>query len=138
MDVYVEPLRTLVKRSPVVVDVNASLREVAGILTEERVGAALVYRTLVSDAEVSHPPGVISERDISRAVAGGLDLDETRAGDVMAVAVAAADARETIWRAAARMLANGIRHLPVRDGGRFIGVVSERDVLGAFLHEVEK
>ena len=79
----------------------------------------------------------MSERDISRAVAAGLDLDTTHAGDVMAVDLASARADDTILRVATRMLANGVRHMPIMDGDAVIGVVSERDVLGALLQEVQ-
>ena len=74
---------------------------------------------------------------ITRAVAGGLDLDTAQAADVMAVDLAFAEAGDTILRVATRMLANGIRHLPIRDGDTVIGVVSERDVLGALVQHVQ-
>jgi signal-transduction protein with cAMP-binding, CBS, and nucleotidyltransferase domain len=137
MDVAVEPVRELLRRPAVVVDVDISLGDVAAILSEELIGAALVRRTVLANGTVTHPHGLVSERDITHAVACGLDLDTAQAGDVMAVDLAFAEAGDTILRVATRMLANGIRHLPVRDGGTVIGVVSERDVLGALLQQVQ-
>jgi signal-transduction protein with cAMP-binding, CBS, and nucleotidyltransferase domain len=137
MDVAIEPVRGLLRRPAVVVDVETPLRDVAAILSEELIGAALIRRTLIAGGTVVHPEGIVSERDISRAVAGGLDLDTAQAGDVMAVDLACADAGDTILRVAVRMLANGIRHLPVKEGDTIVGVVSERDVLGAVVQQIQ-
>lgn len=43
--------------------------------------------------------------------------------------VVVVDVNDTIEHAARLMLERGIRHLPVLDGGRLVGVLSERDVL---------
>jgi CBS domain-containing protein len=137
MNIELDPVRVLLRRPRVIVDFTTPLRDVAATLNEELVGAALVRRTVVIDGAVTHPEGIVSERDISRAVAAGLDLDTTHAGDVMAVDLASARADDTTLRVAARMLANGVRHMPIMDGDAVIGVVSERDVLGALLQEVQ-
>ena len=137
MDVAIDPVRELLRRPTVVVDVDTSLADVAATLSEEMIGAALVRRTVIAEEGITHPHGLVSERDITRAVAGGLDLDTAQAADVMAVDLAFAEAGDTILRVATRMLANGIRHLPVRDGDTVIGVVSERDVLGALVQHVQ-
>lgn len=137
MDVAAEPVRDLLRRPVVIVDSATSLRDVAAILSEELIGAALVRRTVIADGTVTHPEGIVSERDISRAVAAGLDLDTTQAGDVMAVDLATARAQDTILRVATRMLANGIRHMPVSEGDALVGVVSDRDVLGALVQQVQ-
>jgi signal-transduction protein with cAMP-binding, CBS, and nucleotidyltransferase domain len=137
MDVAVEPVRELLRRPAVVVDVGTSLRDVAAALSEELIGAAVVRRTLITGGTVVHPEGIVSERDISRAVAEELDLDTVRAGDLMSVELASAEAGDTILRVAMRMLAHGIRHVPVKDGNRIVGVVSERDVLGAFVQQIQ-
>ena len=130
MDVADEPVRELLRRRAVIVDSATSLRDLASILSEELIGAALVRRTVIIEGTVGHSEGIVSERDISRAVAAGLEPDTTQAGDVMTTDLASADADDTILRVATRMLANGIRHLPIREGDAVIGVVSERDVLG--------
>lgn len=85
---------------------------------------------------MTHPYGLVSERDINRALAVGLHPDTTRASDVMTIDLASARAEETIVQVATRMLANGIRHVPVTDGDALVGVVSERDVLGALVQHV--
>lgn len=138
MRVEDEPVRVLLQRPAVIVNPETSLRDLAELLAEESIGAALVRRTLVVEGTVSHPDGLVSERDINRAIAAGLDPDTTVAGDVMTVDLAYAPPGETILRVAQRMLANEIRHVPISDNGAVIGVVSERDVLRAFVQEVQE
>lgn len=138
MRVEDEPIRALLQHPAVIVSPETSLRDLAAILAEESIGAALVRRSVVVEGAGSHPDGLVSERDISRAIAAGLDPDATMASDVMTLDLAYAAPGETILRVAQRMLANEIRHVPISDNGVVIGVLSERDVLRAFLQEVQE
>ena len=108
MNIEVDRVRALIRRPRVIVDCTASLRDVAATLSEELIGATLVRRTVFIDGTIAHPEGIVSERDISRAVAAGLDLDTTHAGDVMAVDLASARGDDTILR---------VRHVDARQRG---------------------
>lgn len=119
-----EPVSRLIRRGPVTVDPAATLRELGEVLVREEVGAALVAR----DGSVV---GLVSERDVIRAVADGADVDDDRAEDVMVFDVVTVDPHELIATAAGRMLDGEIRHLLVSDGSRSLGVISIRDVLAA-------
>lgn len=130
-----EAVRNLVKQPPVVVYPESTLRSVAQTLSEEWVGAAVVRGTRPPGAPGSRAEGVVSERDIVRAFANGLDLDGTRAQDVMTLDLACATPDESVLEVAARMLDNEIRHMPVVEDGVVVGVVSERDVLRVFVDE---
>jgi CBS domain-containing protein len=101
------------------------LRAVAETLTEESIGAAVVKGT--------HPPCIVSERDLVAALAEGLDPDHSDAADVMTVDVAYAKPSETVSAVGLRMLANEIRHLPIVDDGVVMGMVSARDVLAVLV-----
>jgi CBS domain-containing protein len=85
---------------------------------------------LVMDGE--RLAGIITERDLMRAVALGADptiatVDEAMTSEVYTVAP------DLPLRDAAReMAARWIRHLPVVDGARLLGMVSMRDVTGIF------
>lgn len=119
-------LRELVNRGTVTLAPSATLRDAAVVMEREEVGAVVV----VVDGRVG---GVLSERDVVGAVASGEDVDDVRAGDVMAVDLVCASVDDTVAQAAAAMLAGNIRHLPVVDGDAVAGVVSIRDVLAAHL-----
>lgn len=73
--------------------------------------------------------GIISERDLLGVVAGRLDPWRIRVCELMSEDLAVADPEEPAAEAGARMAALGIRHLPVVDKGRLIGMLSVRDLL---------
>jgi CBS domain-containing protein len=132
-----QTVRSLVKQSAVVAYPESTLRVVAQILSEESIGAVVVRGTRPPGAAGSRPEGVVSERDIVRAIADGLDPDRTRAQDVMTLDLACAAPEESVLAVAARMLDNEIRHIPVMEDGVVIGVVSERDALRVLVDEHE-
>jgi signal-transduction protein with cAMP-binding, CBS, and nucleotidyltransferase domain len=88
-----------------------------------------VRRERPDAAEHGWTIGVVSERDVTHAVARNMNVDTTQAVDVMTAEIAHADPSDTVLRVAARMMANEVRHLPVIDGEELVGVISERDVL---------
>lgn len=80
--------------------------------------------------------GLVTERDIRRAVAAGTDL-------ATAVSVVMSDEPDTfdpdldVWDAATWIAESGYRHLPVvADDGSLLGVVSIRDLLKALVDTV--
>ena len=73
--------------------------------------------------------GIITERDIVRAVADRRDLAGGTAGEYMASAPATVALQTPLAEVARRMLAYGVRHLPVVVAGEVIGMVSARDLL---------
>ena len=119
-----EPVTRLVRRGPVTVAPTVTLRELSEVLVREEVGVALVMRDAMA-------VGLVSERDVVRAVADGHDVDDDRVEDVMTFEVVAIDSHETITSAAEQMLDGEIRHLLVSDGEQSLGVISIRDVLAA-------
>jgi signal-transduction protein with cAMP-binding, CBS, and nucleotidyltransferase domain len=120
-----DAIRIVVHRPAVQVHTEDSLRAVAEALTEESVGAAMVKGT--------HPPCLVSERDVVAALAEGVDPDESRAADIMTEDLASATPDETILEVGLRMLDNEIRHLPILEDDVVVGVVSARDVLAALV-----
>jgi signal-transduction protein with cAMP-binding, CBS, and nucleotidyltransferase domain len=120
-----DAIRMVAHRPPVQVHIEDSLRAVAETLTEESVGAAMVKGT--------HPPCLVSERDLVAALAEGADPAATRAADVMTEDVASATPDETVLDVGLRMLNNEIRHLPIVEDDVVVGVVSARDVLAALV-----
>ena len=135
MSIDNETVRTLVKRPTVVVNPDATLRQVAEVLAEDYIGAAVVRGPRPMGAPGSHAEGVISERDIVRALAEGADPDVELAENVMTLELATAGPGDTIGTVARCMLDNEIRHVPITEDGVVVGVVSERDALRAYVQE---
>jgi len=97
---------------------------------EESIGAALVrgpHGTI----------GLISERDIIRAIAEGAGSDRTTAEDVMAEELITVAPGDDLLDAVHRMLDAEVRHLPVMEDGVAAGMLSVRDALRALADERE-
>jgi predicted transcriptional regulator len=84
--------------------------------------------------------GIITERDILKAVATGTELDKTTVEDVMVRELVTIHPGASLREAAHAMNDKWIRHLPVIDGTKLVGILSQRDlagVLGTALNEPE-
>jgi CBS domain-containing protein len=116
----------------VTIEPERSLLETARLLDEKRVRAVVV-----SDAD--HPVlGIISERDIARAVAerGAVALDEPVAQHMTAKVITCT--RSFTTKALMELMTDRrIRHVPVVEGGRLNGIVSIGDVVKHRLNELE-
>jgi CBS domain-containing protein len=85
---------------------------------------------LVMDGE--RLAGIITERDLLRAVALGADAATATVDEAMTAEVFTVPADMPLLDAAREMATRWIRHLPVEDNGRLVGMVSMRDVTGIF------
>ena len=101
--------------------------EVAKRMVAKDVGAVLVYE----DDRLS---GILTERDVMRAVADGLD-DTTLVRDRMTANPETLDADDTTEHAAVLMIHGGFRHLPVVEQGDVVGVLSIRDLMRVVLED---
>jgi CBS domain-containing protein len=124
-DVGSMPVAVLIGDTVMEVAPEATLYEVAEALTSGEVGVLAVARN-------GTVLGVVSERDLAHAVAARLDLGATTAMDVAHTTLVSCDARTTVAEVAAEMMEHWVRHVLVKEGGRLVGIVSGRDLLGAY------
>lgn len=123
----VHPTVSQLLKTPVIsIDVGASLEQAAVAMRDADVGALAVTR---EDDVV----GIVSERDILRAIADGGDVARTRVGDVMSEDPRYLTVADSASTAIEIMLAAGFRHLPVFDEGEAVGMVSIRDLARAMV-----
>jgi CBS domain-containing protein len=74
--------------------------------------------------------GIITERDLVRAIADGVDPRQARADLVMTADPATVDADEDVAVVAVKMMKLGVRHLPVvNKAGKPVGLVSARNLV---------
>lgn len=124
----------LSNRVVVALSSDASVREAAG-----RMKAAHVASVVVTEAEDRHIAGIFTERDLTeRVVADGLDPDRTRLAAVMTPHPMTIGPDATVHEALRHMHDNGMRHLPIVQNGRVIGIVSMRDFLGEELADIDR
>jgi CBS domain-containing protein len=74
--------------------------------------------------------GIVTERDVMKAVARGMDLATTPVSAIMTATVQTVEPSTPVTEAARHMAERWIRHLPVVDDGKVIGMVSQRDLCG--------
>lgn len=119
------PVTTYMSDAVVTVAPTASLREVAAIIADASVGCVVV-------GTVDAVEGVVSERDIVRAVADGRDLDAVTVAEVESKRLVWITAEASIGAVAEEMMEDYVRHVLVGDEGRVVGIVSMRDVISAY------
>jgi CBS domain-containing protein len=102
-----------------------SLRSAAEIMWRQQTGSLLV----TADGRLT---GIITERDLLRAVALGADPDRSSVDEVMTADPFTVPPDMPLQEAAREMAVRWIRHLPVVEDGQILGVVSMRDVTGVF------
>jgi CBS domain-containing protein len=107
---------------------DADLWEIAEALVEADVGALAVD----DDDDDDDVLGVVSERDVVRALAQRRDPSTTTAIDIAHARLVWCDATSTVAEVAQEMMERYVRHVLVEDEGIVIGIVSARDLLGAY------
>src|ERR1700733_5706729 len=97
-----------------------SLRSAAERMWRQQTGSLVI-------ADGGRLAGIITERDVLRAVALGADPDKSTVDDVMTAEVVTVGPDMDVQDAARLMAARWVRHLPVLDGEEILGVVGMRD-----------
>jgi CBS domain-containing protein len=100
-----------------------TLSEAARLMADRNVGAAVVV-----DPD-SPGPGIVTERDILRALANGEDPKAERVHDHLTDNLISASPDWSLEQAADTMVQHGFRHLLVVNGGELCGVLSMRDIV---------
>ena len=104
-----------------------ALKEVAERMVARDVGAALV-------TEGEKLVGIVTERDVLRAVARGIE-EATRVADLMTPDPETMEPDESTQHAAVLMIHGGFRHLPIMEGDEVVGMLSIRDLMRLVLED---
>jgi CBS domain-containing protein len=114
-------------RDLLTVSPGVPLTEVAKRMVARDVGAVMV----VEDGRLV---GILTERDVLRAVAGGLD-ESTLVSACMTRDPDTIESDETTREAATLMIHGGFRHLPIMEGDEIVGMLSIRDLMRVVLDD---
>src|SRR5262245_43247968 len=102
---------------------------VATLLRENGISSVVV----VQDGKRA---GIVTERDLVNLVADGGDPKTTKVSDRMSKDLDTVDPKTDIAEAAGHMARVNIRHLPVRQEGELVGIISIRDLTNWAVHEL--
>jgi CBS domain-containing protein len=105
------------------IESQRTLQDAARAMGQRNAGAVVVV-----DPELPGP-GIVSERDISRAVGEGKDPTKEKVGDHLETRAVFAEPDWPLEKAAKAMTSGGFRHLVVVDGSDLVGVLSMRDIV---------
>lgn len=116
-------ISSLMKTEMITVKPGDSVADAARTMSQNHVGAVLVVEGGVMQ-------GILSERDVvSRVVALGKDPDATLVSEVATAEVVAVDVGTRVRKCAEMQFALDVRHLPVTENGKPVGILSSRDFL---------
>ena len=106
---------------------DAAVAQAVDLMTERGIGSLLV----MDDGLLR---GIVTERDYTRKiVAGGMSIEDSRVGDIMTVDVYTTDIEQNIDECMMLMTEKRIRHLPVVDGDKVLGIISIGDLMKAII-----
>ncbi len=108
---------------------NATVYDALTIMAEKDVGALLVVNN-------DHVVGIFSERDYARKIIlQGKSSIDTEVQEIMTPEVLCVSPDQSVSKCMALMTEKRIRHIPVLDSGRLVGVISIGDVVKAIIAE---
>ena len=118
-------LREIMRTDVIDVEPAETLQAAAQEMREGKISSVLV-------TEDGYLIGILTERDMVKAVAEGIDTENVHVRDYMTPTPVAVNPDTSVEEAVQIMLEHGFRHLPVVDGERELkGVVSIRDLAKA-------
>ncbi|MBT3865497.1 CBS domain-containing protein [Candidatus Woesearchaeota archaeon] len=112
-------------------DSESTVSEVAKIMSENKVGSVIIT---TDDA----PTKILTEQDIARkVVAEGKDPKTEKVGDVAGEELISVESTRDIYEAILLMGNSDIKHLPVIDEGKLLGIITSKDIIRLEPHLVE-
>lgn len=114
------------------VDENARLKQAISELATHHVGVLVVV-----DA-AGEPVGILSERDVVKAIAEGMDIQNGLVTNAMTRLLVSCSLDDSDGSVMDRMAKANVRHLPVKHFGKLVGVVSARDILQLRMEKLEE
>src|SRR5690606_15963167 len=108
---------------PTTIDVGETVARAAQIMCRDGVGSCIVLQNNL-------PTGIVTEEDINcKVVAKDLKPSEVYVSEIMSTPLITIGAEKLVGDAAAMMVKNRVRRLPVVENQMVIGIVTVRDIL---------
>lgn len=110
---------------------DTTVRTLIALLGEHNIGACMV------GTDSQPVAGIVSERDVVRALVDGVEVLDHPVSDIMTADVLTAVPEQSVHELAKLMTEHRIRHVPVVDDGMLRGIVSIGDVVKSRIGELE-
>ena len=127
-----EKIKDIMGKRSIAFNENSSVKDIAKKMGALDLGCAVIVRG-------DKPIGIVTERDmVKRVVAKNLDLKKTKAKEIMTSPVETINPDANIYYVAKIMKEKGYKRYPVSKNGRFIGLVTQTDLINYFTEQRKK
>jgi len=122
-------VKTLLSRDLVMLKSTTSIQDVAKVMAEEHVSAALINDPAITDEEGNNFVGIITQHDLcAKVIAMGMSVDNP-VSDVMSTELMSLDHNAYISEAMLMMLRYNVHHLPILKNKQPIGLIEVADII---------
>ena len=126
-------VETLSKRSCLTIDKNEQISTLASILKNQNIGCLVVL-----DKDTANPVGIVSERDLVKNFQKILNREIVLVKDIMTSNIISCDLSASSKELMEVMTKKKIRHLPIIDNNKLLGIVSIGDVVNRIIFNYEE
>ena len=126
-------VETLSKRSCLTIDQNEQISNLALLLKKHNIGCLIV-----TDNASSKPVGIVSERDLVKYFREIINKEVLIVRNIMTSNIISCDLSATSNDLMKKMTENKIRHLPIIDNDKLMGIVSIGDVVNRIIFNYEE
>ena len=126
-------VETLSKRSCLTIDKNEQISTLASILKNHNIGCLVVL-----DKDTANPVGIVSERDLVKNFQKILNREIVLVKDIMTSNIISCDLSASSKELMEVMTKMKIRHLPIIDNNKLLGIVSIGDVVNRIIFNYEE
>ncbi|MEI8245772.1 MAG: CBS domain-containing protein [Lentisphaerota bacterium] len=113
----------------------ATIMDAAQYFQRENIGAAMVEK---ESSEPGFYAGIITAKDIIRCIAESSNLNNVLTSQIMTQEMLTADVNDDVSSTVRRMREHHVRHIPLKEHGRIIALISIRDLMHCIDMEQDK
>ncbi len=113
----------------------ATIRDAAQYFQRENIGAAMVEK---ETPEPGFFDGIITAKDIIKCIAETGNLDNVLTSQIMTREMITADIHDDVSLTVRRMREHHVRHIPLKENGKIIALISIRDLMHCIDMEQDK
>ena len=121
-------VQKLMKRACITIDENSSIKNLVDTLNKNKVGCVVV-----TSLQSNHPVGIVSERDLVRNYKIILNNNTIKIKDVMTKNIIYCNKNSSSKELMEIMNENKIRHIPIMEQHKLLGIVSIGDVVNRII-----